>query len=43
MNPQTAYGEDVVTRITYANTADRAAQLLHERLIEELNRMVAEL
>ena len=25
MNPQTAYGEDVVTRITYANTADGAA------------------
>ena len=43
MNPQTAYGEDVVTRITYANTADGAAQLLHERLIEELNRMVGEL
>jgi uncharacterized 2Fe-2S/4Fe-4S cluster protein (DUF4445 family) len=43
MNPQTAYGEDVVTRITYANTAVGAAQLLHERLIEELNRMVAEL
>ena len=43
MNPQTAYGEDVVTRITYANTADGAAQLLHERLVEELNRMVGEL
>ena len=43
MNPQTAYGEDVVTRITYANTADGAAQLLHERLVDELNRMVGEL
>jgi uncharacterized 2Fe-2S/4Fe-4S cluster protein (DUF4445 family) len=43
MNPQTAYGEDVVTRITYANTTDGAARLLHERLVEELNRMVSEL
>ena len=43
MNPQTAYGEDVVTRITYTNTDTGAAQLLHERLVEELNRMVGEL
>ena len=43
MNPQTAYGEDVVARIAYANSADGAARLLHERLIEELNRMVGEL
>jgi uncharacterized 2Fe-2S/4Fe-4S cluster protein (DUF4445 family) len=42
-NPQTAHGEDVVTRITYANTAGDAAELLHERLVEELNRMVGEL
>ena len=43
MNPQTADGEDVVTRIAYANTAVEAAQLLHDRLLEELNRMVGEL
>jgi uncharacterized 2Fe-2S/4Fe-4S cluster protein (DUF4445 family) len=43
MNPQTAYGEDVVTRIAHANTADGAAELLHGRLVEELNRMVGEL
>ncbi len=43
MNPQTPYGEDVVTRITYANTAEGAAELLHHRLVEELNRMVGEL
>jgi len=43
MNPQTAYGEDVVTRITYANTAEEAAELLHGRLVEELNHMVEEL
>jgi len=43
MNPQTAYGEDVVSRITHANTADGAAEMLHERLVGELNRMVGEL
>jgi uncharacterized 2Fe-2S/4Fe-4S cluster protein (DUF4445 family) len=43
MNPQTAYGEDVVTRITYANTAKGAAERLHDRLVEELNAMVGEL
>ncbi len=43
MNPQIAYGEDVVTRVTYANTSAGAAQLLHERLMEELDRLVGEL
>jgi uncharacterized 2Fe-2S/4Fe-4S cluster protein (DUF4445 family) len=43
MNPQTAYGEDVVTRITYTNTAEGAAELLHGRLVGELNHMVGEL
>ena len=43
MNPQIAYGEDVVTRVTYANTSAAAARLLHDRLVEEIDRMVAEL
>ncbi|MGA3219814.1 MAG: 2Fe-2S iron-sulfur cluster-binding protein, partial [Acidimicrobiales bacterium] len=43
MNPQIAYGEDVVTRVTYANTSAAAAQLLHERLVGELDRLVGEL
>jgi uncharacterized 2Fe-2S/4Fe-4S cluster protein (DUF4445 family) len=43
MNPQIAYGEDVVTRVTYANTSVAAAQLLHRRLAEELDRLVGEL
>jgi uncharacterized 2Fe-2S/4Fe-4S cluster protein (DUF4445 family) len=43
MNPQIAYGEDVVTRVTYANTSAAAARLLHERLVQELDRLVGEL
>jgi uncharacterized 2Fe-2S/4Fe-4S cluster protein (DUF4445 family) len=43
MNPQIAYGEDVVSRIAYANTAAGAAQLLHKRLVDELDHLVGEL
>jgi uncharacterized 2Fe-2S/4Fe-4S cluster protein (DUF4445 family) len=43
MNPQIAYGEDVVTRVAYANTSAAAAQLLHKRLVEELDQLVGEL
>lgn len=43
MNPQIAYGEDVVSRITYANVGADAYAVLHERLIECLNLMVDDL
>jgi uncharacterized 2Fe-2S/4Fe-4S cluster protein (DUF4445 family) len=43
MNPQIAFGEDVVSRISYANTAPAAERVLHDRLIEGLNRLVDEL
>ncbi len=43
MNPQIAYGEDVVTRVGYANSSPAAAQLLHQRLAGEIDRMVGEL
>ncbi len=43
MNPQIAYGEDVVTRVSYANTSATAAQLLRDRLVEEIDRLVGEL
>jgi uncharacterized 2Fe-2S/4Fe-4S cluster protein (DUF4445 family) len=43
MNPQIAYGEDVVSRIAYANTDDAARHTLQTRLIEALNLLVAEL
>lgn len=40
MNPQVAYGEDVISRIAYTNLHK---DILHERIIETLNNMVAEL
>lgn len=40
MNPQIVYGEDVVTRVTYANTSPDAARLLHERLVGEIDNLV---
>jgi uncharacterized 2Fe-2S/4Fe-4S cluster protein (DUF4445 family) len=43
MNPQIAYGEDVVSRITYANTGPNAARILHDRVVEGINRLIDEL
>ena len=40
MNPQIAYGEDVVSRIAYANTHADGRALLQRRLVETLNGMV---
>lgn len=43
MNPQIAFGEDVVSRIAYANAQKDGAKILQSRLIESLNSMVQEL
>jgi uncharacterized 2Fe-2S/4Fe-4S cluster protein (DUF4445 family) len=43
MNPQIAYGEDVIARIVYANQNADGAAVLQARLIERLNEMVGEL
>ena len=43
MNPQIAYGEDVVSRIAYANQSDSHRLTLQARLVETLNEMLAEL
>jgi len=40
MNPQVAYGEDVISRIAYTN---QHKNILHERIIETLNTMISEL
>lgn len=40
MNPQVAYGEDVISRIAYTN---QHKNVLHDRIIETLNSMVDEL
>ncbi len=41
MNPQIAYGEDVVSRIAYSNQGETQRQVLQTRLVETLNGMLA--
>jgi len=43
MNPQIAYGEDVISRINHANQHANGAKTLQGRLVETLNGLVDEL
>jgi len=43
MNPQIAYGEDVIARIVYCNEHEDGRAILQTRLVETLNRMIANL
>lgn len=43
MNPQTAFGEDVISRISYSNTHPNGGKLLQTRLVESLNLLIDEL
>jgi uncharacterized 2Fe-2S/4Fe-4S cluster protein (DUF4445 family) len=43
MNPQVAFGEDVVSRIAYANQGLAQRRLLHERIVTALNDLIADL
>jgi len=43
MNPQIAYGEDVISRILYANEHVDGAKTLQSRLVETLNNLLADL
>ncbi|MEJ5200662.1 MAG: ASKHA domain-containing protein [Anaerolineales bacterium] len=43
MNPQIAYGEDVISRIAFANKAPENRKLLQERLIATLNETIGDL
>lgn len=43
MNPQIAYGEDVVSRIAYANQHEGGRETLRNRLMGELNGLLDEL
>lgn len=43
MNPQIAYGEDVISRIHYALTHDDGAAVLQARLVATLNDLVSDL
>jgi uncharacterized 2Fe-2S/4Fe-4S cluster protein (DUF4445 family) len=42
MNPQIAYGEDVISRISYASHSGGATQQLQRKVIETLNQMARE-
>jgi uncharacterized 2Fe-2S/4Fe-4S cluster protein (DUF4445 family) len=43
VNPQVAYGEDVISRIAYANEHTDGRAVLQARVADTLNRLVAEL
>jgi len=43
MNPQIVYGEDVISRIAYANKGEEARRQLQEKVIEALNELAQEL
>ncbi len=40
MNPQTAFGEDVISRISYANNSPQGGYTLQTRLIGSINQLV---
>jgi uncharacterized 2Fe-2S/4Fe-4S cluster protein (DUF4445 family) len=40
MNPQTAFGEDVISRISYSNAVPDGSHTLQSRLIDTLNELV---
>ena len=42
-NPQISYGEDVVTRIAYADSHPHGREILQEKLITALNNLIREL
>lgn len=42
MNPQIGYGEDVVSRIAFANRSEENRKLLQTRLVESINEAVEE-
>ncbi|HET7375081.1 MAG TPA: ASKHA domain-containing protein [Anaerolineae bacterium] len=43
MNPQIAYGEDVVSRIAYTNNHRDGRKVLQHKIVETLNQLTAEL
>lgn len=43
MNPQTAFGEDVISRISYSTTVPDGRKTLQRRLIESLNQLIHDL
>jgi uncharacterized 2Fe-2S/4Fe-4S cluster protein (DUF4445 family) len=40
MNPQTSFGEDVISRISYSNNISNGRKILQTRLVETLNQLI---
>jgi uncharacterized 2Fe-2S/4Fe-4S cluster protein (DUF4445 family) len=40
MNPQIAFGEDVISRISYAETKENGRRVLQERMVQALNDLI---
>jgi uncharacterized 2Fe-2S/4Fe-4S cluster protein (DUF4445 family) len=43
MNPQTAFGEDVISRISFSNTVSNGRKTLQIRLVDTLNNLIEEM
>ncbi len=43
MNPQTAFGEDVISRISYSSSTSDGRKILQRRLVETLNQLIHDL
>ncbi len=43
MNPQIGYGEDLISRIAYTDQNPAGARILREKLVERLNRLIADI
>ncbi len=43
MNPQTAFGEDVISRISYSNNVVGGSKTLQTRLLDTINQLIQEL
>lgn len=41
MNPQVPYGEDVMSRITYAITHEKGLKVMHKAIIDGLNKIIS--
>jgi uncharacterized 2Fe-2S/4Fe-4S cluster protein (DUF4445 family) len=43
MNPQTSFGEDVISRISYSNNVSQGRKILQKRLVDTLNQLILEM
>ncbi|MGY5859900.1 MAG: ASKHA domain-containing protein [Candidatus Thorarchaeota archaeon] len=43
LNPQTAFGEDVISRITYVSREKDGSQIIQQRVVDEINHQISQL